>query len=132
MKPDVKKLFCSVFCCFVLIFFQHAFCQIQLPRLISNGMVLQRDAEVKIWGWADTGETLTVHFNGQSHSTCANKDGQWQITLSPLKTGGPYEMDIHGNNRIVLKNILIGDVWVCSGQSNMALSMDRVNIVIQK
>ena len=126
MKPDVKKLFCSIFCCFALIFSQHAFCQIRLPRLISDGMVLQRDVEVKIWGWADAGETLTVHFNGQSHSTSANKDGQWQIMLSALKTGGPYEMDIHGNNRIVLKNILIGDVWVCSGQSNMVLPMDRV------
>lgn len=127
IKPAEKTLLCSVFFWCVLTPLQTAFCQIRLPRLISDGMVLQRDAEVKIWGWADANETLTVEFNGQRLSACADGDGRWHVIFNALKPGGPSEMQISGGgSRIVLKDIFVGDVWLCSGQSNMELPIDRV------
>lgn len=99
---------------------------VRLPRLISDGLILQRDADVKIWGWADTGESVTVQFNDSTYTVAADKDGHWQIMMRGLKAGGPYDMHIQGDNEIVLKDVLVGDVWVCSGQSNMELSMERV------
>ena len=92
--------------------------QVKLPRLISDSMILQRDAHVKIWGWAAIDEKVTVTFHNKPYSTVTGKDGKWMITLSPMHAGGPYDMQIDANNHITIKNILIGDVWVCSGQSN--------------
>ncbi|MDP9048402.1 MAG: sialate O-acetylesterase, partial [Bacteroidota bacterium] len=103
-----------------------AYSNIRLPRLISDGMVLQRDTKVKIWGWADAGEKITVRFKDKSYRTKANEDGKWLVVLNPLKAGGPFTMDISGRNNLSVKDILIGDVWFCSGQSNMVLPMERV------
>jgi len=103
-----------------------AFCRVRLPALISDGMVLQRDTNIKIWGWADEGEKVTINFINKTYNAAANADGEWEVMLSQLKAGGPYSMDISAGNNITLKNILIGDVWVCSGQSNMELPMARV------
>jgi sialate O-acetylesterase len=89
-------------------------------------MVLQRDTDVKIWGWASAGEKVTINFNDKTYNAVADTDGKWSILLSALKSGGPYDMEINAANHITVKNILIGDVWICSGQSNMELSMDRV------
>ncbi|GAT63408.1 sialate O-acetylesterase [Paludibacter jiangxiensis] len=100
-----------------------AFGEVKLPKLISDGMVLQRNAKVKIWGWASGGEKVTVQFIGATYQTTANALGEWSIMLSDLKAGGPYTMQIDGNNSITVKDIAVGDVWVCSGQSNMGLSM---------
>lgn len=93
--------------------------QLRLPKLISNGMVLQRDATLKIWGWAKPGERITVQFQKKAYKTVTGPDGQWQVKLPPMPAGGPFTMDITGNSRIELKDILLGDVWFCSGQSNM-------------
>ena len=125
MKLNVKTLGPAL-SCYVLLICQTAFCNVRLPRLVSDGMVLQRDATVKIWGWADEGEKVTINFKGKTYTTAAGTDGKWMVTLSPLKAGGPYNMEIKATNLITLKSILIGDVWICSGQSNMELSMDRV------
>ena len=100
--------------------------QVRLPRLESDGMVLQRDAPVRIWGWASPGEKLSLGFRGRHYRILTNSGGTWQLLLPPMKAGGPYQMDIESSNRILLSNILIGDVWVCSGQSNMVLPMQRV------
>lgn len=89
-------------------------------------MVLQRDANVKVWGWAEKSEKITLNFIGKTYKTKAGEDGKWTIKFSGLKAGGPYDMEIAGSNRIILKNILIGDVWICGGQSNMQLPMGRV------
>ena len=93
--------------------------QVKLPALVRDSMILQRDAEINIWGWASKNESVTVSFNKKTFKTKANADGKWKIVLAPMKAGGPYTMNISGKNRIVLKDILIGDVWFCSGQSNM-------------
>lgn len=100
--------------------------EIRLPQLISDGMVLQRDTKLKIWGWAKPAERLTIGFNSKSYNTRATADGKWQVILPEMKAGGPYTMDISGENKIQIKNILIGDVWFCSGQSNMTIKMERV------
>lgn len=101
--------------------------QVRLPRLISDNMVLQRNSELKIWGWASKGEKITVQFLNQIKSAVSNENGEWQVKLAPVPAGGPYTMKIRGSNERTISNILIGDVWVCSGQSNMELPMSRVN-----
>jgi len=125
MKMNARMLV-STLCFYVLFISQTAFCDVRLPLLISDGMVLQRDATVKVWGWAEAGEKVKINFNGKTYNSTAGTDGKWAVALSELEAGGPYTMEINADNHIILKNILIGDVWVCSGQSNMVLPMDRV------
>lgn len=93
--------------------------QIRLPQIIRDSLILQRDVKVNIWGWASAGEKITVVFNGKKYKTKTAADGKWKIQLVPTKAGGPYSMIIEGKNKITLKEILFGDVWFCSGQSNM-------------
>ncbi|HEY9046763.1 MAG TPA: sialate O-acetylesterase, partial [Ohtaekwangia sp.] len=100
--------------------------EVRLPRLISDGMVIQRDVAVTIWGWAGVNETVAVRFHGKVYTAKSSVDGKWSVALSPVKAGGPYDLTIEAGNTITIKNILVGDVWVCSGQSNMALPMERV------
>jgi sialate O-acetylesterase len=95
------------------------FAQVKLPRLIRDSMVLQRDTKVNLWGWATKDEKISIKFKGKTYKTKAGADGKWLVILPPMKAGGPYTMDITGSNKINLKDILIGDVWICSGQSNM-------------
>jgi len=102
------------------------YANVRLPQLVSDNMVLQRDAKVNIWGWATPGEKVSVKFAGKSYNAVTDAVGKWQIVLAPLKAGGPYTMEITGNNTISLKNILMGDVWFCAGQSNMVINMERV------
>jgi len=102
------------------------YAQIKLPRLISDGAIFQRDSELKIWGWASANEKIQLKFNERTYLTQADPKGNWNITLPSHKAGGPYEMVFKATNTISVKNILFGDVWVCSGQSNMELTMERV------
>lgn len=102
---------------------QPAAAQVRLPQLLRDSMVLQRDAPIKIWGWASPGEKVSIRFNNKKTSTAAGPDGKWQATLPAVKAGGPYTMHIHASNHITLSNILVGDVWVCAGQSNMVHSL---------
>ncbi len=102
-----------------------AFADVKPARIFNENMVLQRDAEVPVWGWAEPGEQVEVSFAGQTQSTTANAKGEWEVRLAPLalnKAGGT--MTIRGKNTVELKNILVGDVWLCSGQSNMEMSFD--------
>jgi sialate O-acetylesterase len=102
--------------------------QVKLPRLISDGMVLQRDAKTRIWGWASPGEKVAITFNGKAYNTTTAQNGKWTVSLSPTKAGGPYTMDIKASNQITVKDILFGDVYLCSGQSNMVHQMALHNI----
>ncbi|GAA4051805.1 sialate O-acetylesterase [Hymenobacter glaciei] len=99
---------------------------VRLPRLVSDGMVLQRDVPVRIWGWGAAGEEVTVAFQGKTYAATTGTDGQWRVTLPAQPAGGPYTLDISASNQIALKDILVGDVWFCAGQSNMELPMRRV------
>jgi sialate O-acetylesterase len=100
-----------------------AFSDVKLPALIANGMVLQRDIPVKIWGWANPGEKVNVSFKGKKIRAIADAKGSWSSLLPATPAGGPYEIKV---NEIVLKDVLFGDVWLCSGQSNMVTNMERV------
>jgi len=104
----------------------NSFAQIKLPKLVSDGMVLQRDAKIKIWGWSSAGESIQVSFNDKNYNTKADKNGNWSVEFSSLKAGGPFSMMLSGKNEIILDDIYVGDVWLCSGQSNMEIPMSRV------
>ncbi|WP_090992455.1 sialate O-acetylesterase [Pedobacter insulae] len=98
---------------------------VKLPQLVSNGMVLQRNTPLKIWGWANPGEEITLTFKHKTYRTKTGENKQWMIVIAPQLAGGPYTMQI---NKIELRDLLIGDVWLCSGQSNMEAMMGRANI----
>jgi sialate O-acetylesterase len=111
-----------------LLFVNPAMAIVKLPAVVSDNMMIQRDMPVKIWGWSDLGETVSINFNGQLGKAKAGKNGIWNIQLKAMTYGGPYEMSIQGKaNHIILRNILIGDIWVCGGQSNMEMTMLEIN-----
>jgi len=114
-----------------LTFTSSLFATVILPKILAHNMVLQRHKAVPVWGTADKGEKVTVSFAGQTKTTVANNSGKWMVELSPMEASeAPREMTISGTNTIVLKNILVGEVWLCSGQSNMEYAM-RKNSKIQ-
>ena len=92
---------------------------VKLPALISDNMVLQRGAETPIWGTADPAERVTVTMGDQRAVAVADENGKWMLRLKQWDAGGPYEITIAGKNSITLKNVMVGEVWICSGQSNM-------------
>ncbi|MEJ2112968.1 MAG: sialate O-acetylesterase [Flavobacteriaceae bacterium] len=103
-----------------------SFSQIELPQLVSDGMVLQRNQEVKIWGWASPYESITLMFQKEKYKTKADVNGDWFILLPAQEAGGPYSINLKGKNKIEINDILFGDVWLCSGQSNMVNPIERV------
>ena len=118
----------------ILLFFLGLICiystnaQLRLPRLIRDSMILQRDIPVKIWGWATKKETVKVSFNKKLYTSVADSNGNWSVILPATKAGGPYTIKIVGDQTIELKEILFGDVWICSGQSNMVHQMGLHNV----
>lgn len=94
---------------------------VTLPKLFTDHMVLQRDEPVHVWGWALRGQKVTVSFRGETESATADAAGRWDVYLSPGSAGGPFDLEVHGTNEITLHDILVGDVWVASGQSNMEM-----------
>jgi len=100
--------------------------QIRLPQLIADSMVLQRNAKLSVWGWASPNERITIKFHGKTFHTKTGADGKWMVIMPPMKAGGPYTMQLSASNTLTLHDVLIGDVWFCSGQSNMVLPMERV------
>lgn len=110
-----------------LVFTFSARADVQPHPLFSEGAVLQRGQKVPVWGTADDGERITVAVQGKTAATVC-RDGRWRVELPALETGGPFEMTIEGHNQITLKNVWVGEVWICSGQSNMdmeVVSVDR-------
>ena len=101
----------------------YSFSQVKLPQLVRDSMILQRDAKVKIWGWASPKEKIKIDFLKKKYKAVADAKGNWLVELSPMKAGGPFIMKIDAKNHLVLNDILIGDVWFCSGQSNMVHQM---------
>lgn len=115
----------SLIVVFMLCVSSPMFGQMKLPKLISDGMVLQRDVSVNIWGWDEPGQTVNVTFADFDYQSIANDSGKWEIQLRPMPGGGPHEMKIKGSSEVTLTDILIGEVWVASGQSNMELPLRR-------
>ena len=96
---------------------------VKVPAIFGPHMVLQRDQKDRVWGWAEPGEEVTVKIGGQSHATKAGADGSWQVVLDPMPAGGPHTLSIQGKNTLQLDDVLVGEVWICSGQSNMQMSV---------
>lgn len=136
MTNDYRKTRWGIAALLCLCSLAAARAKVELPALVSDGMVLQREQAIKIWGTADAGESIQVKFSEDAlpvstankklkgtYTATADADGRWSVSLPPMKTGGPYSMQV---NDVEIGNILIGDVWLCSGQSNMELPVRRV------
>ncbi|MDP9079918.1 MAG: sialate O-acetylesterase [Bacteroidota bacterium] len=125
----MKKRYGHIICLILILIVVQcakASANIRLPQLIADGMVLQRDIKLKVWGWGRPGEKVSIKFNGIKVITHTGTDGNWSVTLPEMHAGGPYQMEVKGDNLIILRDVLIGDVWFCSGQSNMTIKMERV------
>jgi sialate O-acetylesterase len=99
---------------------------VSLPRLLSAGVVLQRDSATRLHGWADEGEAVEIRLDDEVVAEVVTADGRWMATLQPTPAGGPHRLEFAGTNRVVLEDVYFGDVWLASGQSNMELPMTRV------
>ena len=99
---------------------------VKVPAIFSSHMVLQRDQKDRVWGWADPGEEVTVKLAGQAKTAKAGPEGSWQVVLDPTPAGGPHTLTIQGKNTIRLDDVLVGEVWICSGQSNMKMSLASI------
>ena len=117
-----------------LIFLTHTttFAEVKLPRVFGNNMVLQRDMPAPIWGWTEPNEALTISISRQdiesevdTYIVKADAKGRWRTTLKATPAGGPYKIEVSGDNSVEFTNVLFGEVWVCSGQSNMAWSVNQ-------
>ncbi len=109
-----------------------SFAQVKLPQIVRDSMILQRDIPVNIWGWSAVNEKVSVKFNGKTYKTKGNAEGKWSIKLPATKAGGPYTIDIIASNKISIKEILFGDVWFCSGQSNMVHQLNIHDVTYAK
>lgn len=112
-------------CCFS----QSVLASVRLPRILSDGMVLQRNDSIKIWGWADAGEAVTVKFQKKTYKTITDAEGRWMVQMPPRKVGGPYVMQV---NDQTLQNVYVGDVWLISGQSNIDVHIERVHRIYEE
>jgi len=115
----IALLFCFFYCFNIQ-------AQIRLPKLISDNIILQRDQTIKIWGWASPNENITVIFNKKKFKTTTSENEKWELELPAHSAGTGFQMILKGKNEITIKNIAFGDVWLCSGQSNMTVTMERI------
>lgn len=120
----MKKILC--FLSFIVITCS-TYANVTLPKLFADHMVLQRGKQIPVWGWANANEKITVQLNAQTKTIKAGKDGKWMLTLDEEKEGGPFVLTIKGKNTITINDVLIGEVWICSGQSNMEWIVRNTN-----
>ena len=102
-----------------------ALANVRLPSIFSDHMVLQRGVPVPVWGWADAGEEVTVTIASQTQSTKADAAGKWKVKLAPLQSAETLTFTVKGRNTLTVTDVLVGEVWLCSGQSNMAMSVEK-------
>ena len=95
-----------------------------LPHIFGDNMVLQRNRSVPVWGWGDPGEKISVKMAGQVKQVKAGSNGKWSVSLDPMQAGGPFELVVEGKNTVKFSNVLVGEVWICSGQSNMEMPIE--------
>ena len=122
MKPTAEYI---TYLIFFLLSYTSLWANIRVPAVIGSHMVLQQKSEVRIWGWCDVSEQvkLKANWDTSTYTTTGSTSAKWEIKISTPDAGGPYQIAIQGNNRIILDDVLIGEVWICSGQSNMEMSM---------
>lgn len=125
MKSHSRSLGIVLCGCFLL--GGPAFAEVRLPSMFSDHMVLQRDVSVPVWGWAAPGEAITVSIDGQSKSAKTDASGKWSVKLDKLSSKEPTTMTVKGSNTLTISDVLVGEVWLGSGQSNMQLNVGAVN-----
>lgn len=117
----MKKIFLSsltfLVCCSL-------YADVTLPKIFSDNMVLQRNKTIPVWGSANVNEKITVEFDHQTKKTKADKNGKWIVRLDNETAGGPYQLTVKGKNTIIINDVLVGEVWICSGQSNMEMPIE--------
>jgi sialate O-acetylesterase len=118
-----QKAIMLILCCLTIL----TQAQVRLPHIFGDNMVLQREKPIAVWGWANAKEKISVKFHGQTKTTVTDKNGKWKISLNPEKAGGPYELIVSGKSIVSIKNVLVGEVWICSGQSNMEWPLRATN-----
>lgn len=123
LKGKRMKKLKTIFIIFFLANAEISLADVRLPAIFSDNMILQQGMQAPVWGWADPGEKVTAELGGHVAVTVAGDDGKWKLYLGPLDAGGPFELKIEGKNAIMIKNVLVGEVWICSGQSNMAMEV---------
>jgi len=125
----MKKFFFTLLILFA--FGSNIFAKIILPSVFADNMVLQQNSDVAIWGWSDPGETVKIVTGWNTKDTVkvkANSSSKWLATIKTIAAGGPYSVQIIGNGKVELKNVMLGEVWICSGQSNMEWSVNATII----
>ena len=122
MKKTLTVLCAVLFCAFDM------YAKVTLPQLFQQGMVVQRGKPIPVWGKADAGERITVTLNKKQAATTTDADGRWRVDLPAMKAGGPYTLEVRGERGEVreIGDVLVGDVWLCSGQSNIDVTVERV------
>ncbi len=123
MSRALTKLAILIVCTTLISFLPEATAQIKLPAIFSDNMVLQRNAKIPVLGTGKPGQPITVKIQQQSKSTTADQDGKWRVDLAAMPAGGPYELAVSGTETITFKNVMLGEVWLCSGQSNMEMPL---------
>jgi len=111
---------------FLVAFFStiHLFANITLPKIFGDNMVLQRNKPIPLWGWGSPNEKITIRFNHQTKTVTTDLNGNWKVNLDKEAAGGPYQLVLKGINTVTFKNVLVGEVWICSGQSNMEMPIE--------
>lgn len=122
----MKNVYKIAFGGLVFLFVSIAAADVQLAAILSDNMVMQRETEAPVWGWADPGERITVQGSWKAEAIAvADADGLWSLKIKTPEAGGPYTLTVRGNNSIKLENVMIGEVWICSGQSNMGFALKK-------
>jgi len=120
-RPKIRLLVCAS----ALVGAIPATADVRLPKIFTDNMMLQRDQPVRVWGWADAGEAVSLALAGKNAATKADAKGQWSLELPPIKTGENLTLTVKGKNSLSLTNVVVGDIWVCSGQSNMEMRLGQ-------
>jgi len=121
LKMAYRKVLITLVC--LILTGACSFADVRLPALFSDNMVIQHEMRIPVWGWADPGEKVIVEIGDFKAETVTNNEGKWKLRLGPLKAGGPFEFLVSGKNALSISNVLVGEVWIASGQSNMAMEV---------
>ena len=120
----MKRLSSVVLACSLTVLgWSGAWADVRLPKIFTDNMMLQRDKPVRVWGWAEPGEQVNVTLAGKQAAAQTDKDGRWSVEMPALKEGENLELTVAGKNTLTLKNVIVGDIWLCSGQSNMEMGL---------
>ncbi len=122
LRPVVGLALCSI-----IAFAAPAAAAVSLPQVFRDHCVLQRDQPLPIWGWADPGDKIVVEIAGRRAKATAGADGAWRVTLEPLPAGGPHTLLVRGRDQVTVEDVLIGEVWIAVGQSNMMMQLSQTN-----